>query len=78
MIENKEKIVRDLIDTFEHRNHLHMMYKKQIKDMLMQYSEFIWDIVSNLNDERVKMFNRDSVKEIIEKFVEMVIRKEDG
>lgn len=78
MIENKEKIVRDLIDTFEHQNHLHMMYKKQIKDMLMQYSEFMWDIVSNLNDERVKMFNRDSVKEIIEKFVEMVIRKEDG
>ena len=44
----------------------------------MQYSEFTWDIMSNLNDEQVKMFNRDSVKEIIEKFVEMVIRKEDG
>lgn len=78
MIENKEQIVRDLIDTFEHRNHLHMAYKKQVKDMLLSFSEFAYEIIYNLNDEQIKSFDRNCMKEIIKKFVEMVIKKEDG
>jgi len=78
MIENKEQIVRDLLDTFEHRNHLHMMYKKQIKGLLLSFSEFTFGVFCSLNDEQIKNFDRKNMKEIIDKFVEMVIKKEDG
>ena len=76
-IEEKERIVRDLVDTFEDRNHLHIAYKNKLKGILLNFSEFSMDILFNLPDAELKNFGREDMQIIIDEFVEMMITKQE-
>lgn len=78
-MDNKEQIVRDLVDTFEHRNHLHMIYKKQVKEMLLSYSDYLALVLETLDNENFNgKFSWKNIEMIVDNFIEMIIKKEES
>jgi len=50
-MKNKEKIVRDLVNTFNDRDELHVAYKEKMKDILLhcicEFMEFLDESAKN-------------------------------
>jgi len=63
---DKEKIVRDLVNSFDSRSELHQTYKKRLKDMMM-------DCIENFLSEYIEKDNFSTYEDVekwIDNFVE--------
>jgi hypothetical protein len=72
MLKDKEKLVRDLVNTFNDRDELHKSYKSKMKEIiLMSIVEFI-EFFKN-NECKTNL----DVIQWVDKFVEERFRKEE-
>ena len=70
---DKEKLVRELVDTFNDRDELHIAYKVKMKEIILMA---ICEFIEYLNQDETKL-DLDMVK-WIDKFVEEKFRKENN
>jgi hypothetical protein len=71
-MDKKEKLVRNLVNTFNDRDELHIAYKKQVKDMLLfAFSSYVSYIDS--------MIEKDvPLEPWIDKFIEENFKPNDN
>ena len=70
-LKNKEKLVRDLVNTFNDRDELHEAYKKKMKEMF-------WDFISAYLDYRCDNgYEKMTLKEFIDDYVETRFKPRD-
>ncbi len=74
---DKEELVRNLVDSFEHRNHMHMHYKKIIKKMLLNFFDVVIHFLGSLDESETVLLNDEVKKKIVDEYIQAVIRKED-
>ena len=67
---NKEKLVRDLVNTFNDGDELHKAYKKKMTDILFQCFEYYADWLK-------KDGPMPELKDIIDQFVEIHFKPKD-
>lgn len=71
---NKEKLVRDLLSTFDDRNDLHEAYKKKMKEIL---ENFIYSLVqSSLGNKKFDKISLYDLREFINLYIENHCRPE--
>jgi hypothetical protein len=67
-LKDKEKLVRELVDTFKDRNELHEAYKKKMKGIILcvfsEFSRFAEEVgEDNINEESIANWIDNFVEE---------------
>lgn len=70
-LKNKEKLVRDLVNTFNDRDELHMAYKKRMKHIL---ADFIESYMESRTDQDLREL---SLTDFIDAYVETRFKPSD-
>ena len=71
---DKEKIVRDLVNTFNDRDQLHAAYKKRMKGI---FFDFFCCITENFEDQPEENINIQMIKSFINQYVEQRFKPQD-